>query len=543
MKDNLEDLLNDILDDVEIDQVQETKTETDIFEDSSLEDLLGDVLSEIEADVPVETEEVEPVQNVETEPEQSEEIIPTAMSEVVVDLEAPLELEEEEVTITEPEPVIVEEPEPTIVEEVAPVTIQATERVEQSNDKPEAEVTESTTVADKPQEPETNNSKKKVKTKKVKTEKVKTEKVKTPKEPKKKKKGNKLLLSFIVLLLISAIGIGSWFAWDTFFNFKTVNVFERVNLVYSGSNGYASVDFEITDPSGEVDESVEELLKLIEIDFDKKDELSNEDKITLTINENEELTEFLKKNKLKIEPLSSELVVSHLKDASEFDLFKDTIIELSGFSGHATATLTNKDFASYTADEIMVLKKINYKVDKGENLSNDDVITITAEVSDEIKNELNIMNLVVENTSMQFTVESLIVSPESIDEIPGNAALRDEALAKATLDYGKQSQTYANFKVEYSCFTAEPKNEENYTDYFEAHPYTGSSLMYIISIENKTGTVGTQYFSDNYGFTNIQVKDGIVDREQLKLMSPFQDFATTSEVKAQLELNGFTCTP
>lgn len=362
----------------------------------------------------------------------------------------------------------------------------------------------------------------------------------------KKKRGffSKLLRTVLITIIMTLLIILGWFIWDRFYKVTDVDVFNRISLVTAGGHEHATLTIDLLDYEGEdeaADPIYEGLLELLELEADKTKNLANKDKISISVKNDETIEEYLKTNRLRLVPETKEFEISGLKDSREFNFFKDTIVTVEGVNGSGKASFINSDFESYTSKEKIVLAQLQYKLNVSSGISNGDTVKLSVEVNDELKQELNNMYFIIDSTTLEIKVDHLKVAPDSLAAIPSNEILKEEALAKATLDYGKQSQTYTNFKVVSTCFSNNPTNTKNFTDYSSSQPYTGTSVMYIISIENKSEDAEPKVFADNYGFTNILISGDKLDRSELKSMSPYQSFANESSIESQLRSNGFTC--
>lgn len=516
MKDNLEDLLNDILSDVDLDEQPKNQEEN-----IELDDLLEDLLDGVELTDPEDDSVEEPLIS---EVSKAETVVePSTMSvsdDPIVDFSSDDDFEDLE--LVEQEVLIEVKDEPQIVE-----TVQSEVKTNQSN-------------GDKTAKRSNKKSSKAKGKKEVVAQKDIENDLDVPIEPQPQKKRNyKIIWIPLLMILVAAITFGSWFVWDNYFNLKQIDIFEHYNVNYVGGKGNASIELILQETK---DKTVQGLSKQIEFDYTDNLELNNGDEVLVSVKSTGGLASYLKNNKLKLKSYDHSYTVEGLVDASELLLFKDTEVVFSGIDGSGKAIIENNDFKSYTDEERQLLKSLVYKLDKTDNLKNGDKVSVSVIVDDAIQEELVILNLEISTFEKEILVSGLEASPLAIGDLQELEALKVEALSTAKSDYEQNVQKYGNFKIEYTCFTTHPTNKVNYTDNDDGYPYTNTSLMFIISVDRLTGSTGKPHFAENYGYTNMSLKDGLLDRSVLKKISPYQNFASINDVHTELVSNGFTCT-
>lgn len=280
------------------------------------------------------------------------------------------------------------------------------------------------------------------------------------------RKGKYLLLGVIGMAMMGLTGCGG----------SKVDVTDYLTVNFSGVDGQGnavcnvdSVSLEQAlagDDDGEI--SQEELEKLgwitqfemtMTCDLDKDSELSNGDKVTVTVSYDKDLA---KENKVTVTGETKEFEVEGLKEPIEVDAFASDIfdtdngvtLEYSNVAPIASLTITNK-----SASEPESL--ITYTADKTSNISNGDQITITAELPANAANE----GYVLKESEKTITVEGLDTYVTSLSQL--SEADKAEVLDKAeknflaateknidfydandaNVDMNTQSTTFSNFAV------------------------------------------------------------------------------------------------
>lgn len=259
-------------------------------------------------------------------------------------------------------------------------------------------------------------------------------------EEKVKKPFNKKLFIIIasVILGIAILGVAGLIVYNIFFNKLDIMQFVKFDEA-KGLNNYASitytVDFtsiaqelefeELRDikkldkliKSGDVAtpvtskdakligknhkldlEEIEDLLDAVTFTLDKKENLKNDDTVTLTIEVDEDVADF-KKN---LTGGSLAYKVSGLNEAEIIDLFNNVNVVFEGKSGKANAYVNtnNYDYA------------IKFVLDKETDISNGDTVTVTATVDEELyedylKQALEDNKYLPKTSTKTFTAEGL----------------------------------------------------------------------------------------------------------------------------------------
>lgn len=280
------------------------------------------------------------------------------------------------------------------------------------------------------------------------------------------RKGKYLLLGVIGMAIMGLTGCGG----------SKVDITDYVTVNFSGVDGQGSAACNVDsvnleqalagDDDGEI--SMEELEKLgwitqfemtMSCDLDKDSELSNGEKVTVTVSYDKDLA---KENKVTVTGETKEFEVTGLKEPIEVDAFASDIFDtddgvaLEYSNAAPTAGLTVINHCTSEPESL-----ITYRADKTSGLSNGDQITITAELPASAANE----GYVLKESEKTITVEGLDTYVTSLSQL--NGADKTEVLNKAeknflaaaesnidfydandaNVDMNTQSTTFSNFAV------------------------------------------------------------------------------------------------
>ena len=185
------------------------------------------------------------------------------------------------------------------------------------------------------------------------------------------------LAMLITTLMLMIVGCG-----------KSVNLEDMFDVTFEGLNGYgtATVDASKVDDwlnqvskerAGKSEKSKAEAAKMannigyhILFELDKEDHLSNGDKVTLSVEVEDEA---IKKYGYKLKGFKKEFTVEGLKKATEVDVFEGLKIEFTGAEPAGSAEIVETPDLAFN---------VEYSLDKEEGLSNGDKVKVTAEYDD-----------------------------------------------------------------------------------------------------------------------------------------------------------------
>lgn len=251
-----------------------------------------------------------------------------------------------------------------------------------------------------------------------------------------------LLVLCFMLCLVLLVGCGG----------KSVNLNDYVSVVVFGydTKGIADYDFDYvgfeeavaealkikTDIQSLSDLNFEDLDKLysvtnsVVLNFDKSDNLSNGDKITLSAKIDEETN---KKHKitLNFKDISTTVEgLEEIKTVGADEIFKDVVVSFNGTSPNGIAIIENK-----SSDPI--ISQMDFKSETMTNIKNGDTITVVAN-TDRIYEE----GVIVEDASKDYTVDGLdeyLTKFTEVDEATKNSILkRADEIFSANVLAGKK---------------------------------------------------------------------------------------------------------
>lgn len=227
----------------------------------------------------------------------------------------------------------------------------------------------------------------------------------------------------------------------------------------------------------------------VEFKADKTDNLSNGDVIKITWNCDDKNAKAYFNCKLKYSDIEQK--VEGLEEVGTFNPFEHVEVKFEGIAPNGTATVK----PNYDKKE---MQYINFSIDKSHDLSNGDVVVVTAEVDDEFMQKFN---AIPNPTSKEFTVEginSYVTSASEIDESALNEMKKqaeDVYMAHVAREWGEsdelESLTYAGY------YFLSAKSDSRYGD---------RNYMYMVY---KVDAIGRDEHYPHY--TYIKFKDIIID--------------------------------
>lgn len=248
----------------------------------------------------------------------------------------------------------------------------------------------------------------------------------------------------------------------------SINLDDYVEITASGYEGYgtANYDFDIDqmiedntdvfDVSGLDSDDLETMSSSLRVyddiddlvsgSLDKSSELSNGDTVTYTweISKSSQ-SDFEKRYKCSLKYSNITYKVSGLEKIAEVDPFDEHSFSITyeGEAPNGYLTITNQEYP-----------QIKYEVSKTSELSNGDVITVTASLTD----SEDVTGFTLSRTSAEFTVEGLDSYISDISQIPE--------------DYLSQMETQAQ-----DALTSQVADEWENPDWYKSMEYVGSYLL------------------------------------------------------------------
>lgn len=199
---------------------------------------------------------------------------------------------------------------------------------------------------------------------------------------------------------------------------KKIDAMSNVTVSFDGVDGYGIAMINGTNnweelylediPSDKQDVSMLQALAAMEesIDFvvEPSDNLSNGDTVTVSVKYNSDI---FKQNKVSLSAEPKTFTVEGLTEPIEVDPFEglDVVFTETAPYGKATINQDNCDTKGL---------RVSYNLDKYNDLSNGDVVTVTIDVSEEdaLKQGYKLLQ-----TSAEFTVDGLVTYMKSLDQI------------------------------------------------------------------------------------------------------------------------------
>lgn len=199
------------------------------------------------------------------------------------------------------------------------------------------------------------------------------------------------------------------------------------------------------------------------VSADKKSELSNGDRITITYSGDEDIANYFTCNVVLD---SLEYNVTELEEAEKKDIFENMKVEFSGVNGNGSLSY------NYEGNE-----NINFTADKKYSLSNGDTVTITADISD-LNDFADENGYIPESLEKTYTVSNMKAYCKSIDEIPQAAK--------------NAMKAQADDKITSMLSSANSYDQSTYS--FEDPSYIGDYMLTL-----KTSAPSRAYSNNEYG--------------------------------------------
>ncbi len=358
--------------------------------------------------------------------------------------------------------------------------------------------------------------------------KKKTKKVKT-KTKKQSKKGQSKRNVFIALGLLLLLGLAVFTSWKFYFSFEEYNPFDLVHIKEQGADGQAYLDIEIV----EENLSDKELMisELIDFEIRKNENLSKGDSREIKIILDDAAKKKLKDNKIRLIPLSMEYTMGELEDIKVLDVLEN--IDLDYVLEDGKYRLLSVDI---NISDLDLKSLIEFKLPK-QSIAPNEKFEISIIETKELEKYLIDNGLQLERYKKELSIESKESIPANVKEIPIAKNFEEKALNKIINDYSQQEGSYKEFKVHSICYTNDVQNNTNSSDVTSGNSYQKGSLMYIVEFNSEEGV-----FADNYGFTNIVLRDGKLIEDEIIDIRPKQENASVDSIARELRANNFTCT-
>ena len=249
------------------------------------------------------------------------------------------------------------------------------------------------------------------------------------------------------------------------------------------------------------------LAEALDCELDQSSELSNGDKVTVTVTADKDI---LKQLGVKVKHKKLTFKVEGLVEVSNIDAFADISVQFSGISPQGEAEIINN-----SSDDACM--QFDYSLDQNSGLSNGDTVTVT--ISDyDLEGIAERTGKTPEEMSKSFTVEGLSAYVTKLDQV------NDTALASMK----KEAEDYIQALSARNYADTETINGFTYVgSYLEvAKPNAGAwhnnwlDLVYEISYSNSYGGSFKYYYG--IGFSDLVLQaDNSIDVD-------LSDYSTTS---------------
>lgn len=270
---------------------------------------------------------------------------------------------------------------------------------------------------------------------------------------------------------------------------KRINVNDYITVKFDGYNtvGTASCDFDeegfmkavlnkngikmdkLSDLTGKNLEKAQKLLRKvdnysdIDYDLDKKSDLSNGNKVKLTIDIDENISKALG---VKLIGKTKEYTVSDLKEAQTIDPFEYVTVTYSGISPNATVSIKiNDDADSY-------IKTMHFQADKTQNIAVGDKITVSVKTEEATAAK---HGYILSETSKEYECSK---ADQYITDITKISEDKLKSIQKEATD--KIESYYAGFNSKYNVQYSNLTYDGSYVLEKKNSSYGNDNIVYLI---------------------------------------------------------------
>lgn len=260
--------------------------------------------------------------------------------------------------------------------------------------------------------------------------------------------------------------------------------------------------------------------------LDKKEELSNGDKVKFTWNDID-TKKFKKKYSVNLKFSDKEFVVSGLEEAEEFNPFDYISVTYEGFAPYGKLNIKKEGNMPIS---------VAYEADKADHLSNGDKVVIKATGYDNFEEYCLGRGYIPTATEQEFTVGGLASYAGKLADIPTDAFNKMDAHAQDTLNADvaktwKKSETFKGMKLIGNYFLT-PKDPSISTD-----KYNYIYFIYKVTAMNmETETDFDYYFYARYD-SIILLEDGTCSFDLSKIDYPQSGWFTSYDT---FKVGGYT---
>ena len=322
--------------------------------------------------------------------------------------------------------------------------------------------------------------------------------------------------------------------------YEVVDVFSFINVKFDGKEGNGVPSFIITDKIDK--KEMREGVSLLDFTFTPDSDLSMGENVVLEASHNEISRAYFKKNHFKIEETTKTYLVQTLIALDQLDVFSYLNVQFDGLEGLAKVNLEINDIDGLPENVESLVRTIQFKVDKAEELSSGNMVKIEFELDEAQKSELKKAGYEVLAFERQYEVNALSMIPQTMENIPGLKELKLEALEKAQEKLIKTNKNFKGFKEVYACYTSMASQSNEIKDMESDELVEGASLLMVISHEEKK-FFSTKLNHSIFAFSNLSVDQGKVNRSELvEILKPYEQEPLTNIIRV-LKQNNFNCFP
>ena len=341
---------------------------------------------------------------------------------------------------------------------------------------------------------------------------------------------------YVVMGIIALLGI----VYVLVPKYETVDVFNFINVKFEGKEGNGIPTFRITDKIDK--QEMRKGVSLLDFTFTPESDLSMGDDVILEAAHNDESRAYFKKNHFKINETKQTYVVGQLIALDNLNVFSYLNVQFDGLESLAKVNLEINDVSGVSKEVEMLIRKIQFNVDKAENLNSGDLVKISFELNEEEKTILKKAGYEVTLFEKEYEVNALSLVPQTMENIPGLSELKLEALEKTEERLLKTNKNFKGFKEVYACYTSMASQSNEIKDMDSEELVEDASLLLVISYEEKK-FFSTKLHHSVFSFSHISVGQGEVDRSELvEILKPYEQ-EPLSNILRTLKQNNFNCFP
>ena len=296
--------------------------------------------------------------------------------------------------------------------------------------------------------------------------------------------------------------------------FSSLDLSKYIKLTFKGLNKHATAEAEIDESLKDVlgEEMYKEFARRVSLRIEENENLENGKDVEVNVSISES---WLKENGIELKSTTPKVPVSGLKDAKEFDAFKDMKVTLSGMSPNLSLSVTNE-----STDEFV--KTVRFTAEKTSGISNGETVKITASSWDEEMAEEK--GYALKELTTEYKVENQASYVSSKSELEGDVKNQIKSIfvekakskgndSKSTVYYDTDYKYVDAYDIYQDLSVGEPEVVSLYllTKKADRYTYDANKLIGIVRVPFTSAKSGATY---NWYITvvakNISINDGKV---------------------------------